>query len=420
MTGEAPRLDQRTRYDHRVEDLDPVTFLDRDAPVLLNRHGELAARGAQAWELPPLAVDVDGECFTWVPQPGRLRIESGVCDGAIVAEMSGESFSDWVQDQISSMGLILGGLVTMRRGGLDDLLEWEPTLRALLDGRPAFEPGCIRFEDLDGAPLDLRRSFDLDDDPDEIAHFLAQAGFLHLRGVFEPDWMDEISRDMDAALPAYAPDDGNSWWARTASGESRPVRLQRFHEHSRATAELLRCERFRRIGDFGRAGYAPREWAAGANLIEALVKPLEVVEGISDLPWHKDCGLGRHSYDCCSMTVGISVTGADARSGELGVLAGSHRTSIPPSGVHPRVDLPRIPLPTGKGDVTVHLSCTAHMSRPPSERERRVMYTGFGLPRRPNDVAAASDKLSRIREGAPRAMGAESRDRLGRAGGFQL
>jgi hypothetical protein len=413
-------LDQRTRYDHRVEDLAPALFLERDAPVLLGRNGELAGRGAAAWELPPLALDVDGETFSFVPQKDGLRIESGIAKDAVVAVMGREAFADWVQDQLSSMGLILGGLVTMRRGGLDDLLEWEPTLRALLDGRPAFERGQVDFQDREGRPLDLRSGFSLDDDPDEIAHFLQEAGFLHLRGVFDPAWMDEISRDMDRALPHYAPDDGNSWWARTASGDQRPVRLQRFHEHSEATRSLLASERFRQIGSFGRAGYLPRDPAPGANLIEALVKPLEVVEGISDLPWHKDCGLGRHSYDCCSMTVGISVTGADEQSGELGVLAGSHRTSIPPSGVHPRVDLPRVPLPTQKGDVTVHLSCTAHMSRPPTARERRVMYTGFGLPRRSNDVAAPPDKISRIREAAPRAMGAESRGQLGRAAGFEL
>ena len=47
------------------------------------------------------------------------------------------------------------------------------------------------------------------------------------------------------------------------------------------------------------------------NIIEALVKPIGVVRGISDLPWHKDCSIGRHSYRCCGITVGVSVTGAD-------------------------------------------------------------------------------------------------------------
>ena len=55
------------------------------------------------------------------------------------------------------------------------------------------------------------------------------------------------------------------------------------------------------------------------------------------------------------------------------------------------MDLPRVDLPTETGDVTVHCSCTLHMARPPSERERMVVYTGFGLPPRPGERAPAPD-----------------------------
>jgi ectoine hydroxylase-related dioxygenase (phytanoyl-CoA dioxygenase family) len=131
------------------------------------------------------------------------------------------------------------------------------------------------------------------------------------------------------------------------------------------------------------------------------VKPLGVVQGISDVPWHKDCSLGSHSYRCCSLTVGISVTGADAGSGQLRVVAGSHRALVWPAFVRRGLDLPQVDLPTGTGDVTVHLSCTLHMSQPPEVRERRVLYTDFSLPtdegvRSPNEAV-----LRRIREGAP-------------------
>ena len=87
-----------------------------------------------------------------------------------------------------------------------------------------------------------------------------------------------------------------------------------------------------------------------------------------------------HSYRCCGLTCGISVTGADARSGQLRVVAGSHRALVQPAFVRSSSDLPIVDLPTETGDVTVHCSCTLHMSQPPVERERRVMYTGFGLP----------------------------------------
>ena len=118
------------------------------------------------------------------------------------------------------------------------------------------------------------------------------------------------------------------------------------------------------------------------------------------MPWHKDCSLGRHSYRCCSLTVGISVTGADEQSGQLRVVAGSHRALIQPAFVRRGLDLPQVDLPTNTGDVTVHLSCTLHMAQPPTERERQVLYTGFRLPS-DGRGGGGDRKLARIREGAP-------------------
>ena len=210
--------------------------------------------------------------------------------------------------------------------------------------------------------------------------------------------MARVSADMDAALGAYRPDDGRSWWARTSSGEDRAVRLQWFEEHSPTTASLLGDDRFLRIGRLTEDGLRP---PTSGNMIEALIKPIGVVQGISDLPWHKDCSLGRHSYECCGLTVGISVTGADAGSGQLAVVAGSHRALVQPAFVRRRWGLPVVELPTRTGDVTVHCSCTLHMSHPPVDRERRVMYTSFTLPPLAAEFAGGRvDAISRVREQA--------------------
>jgi hypothetical protein len=109
-----------------------------------------------------------------------------------------------------------------------------------------------------------------------------------------------------------------------------------------------------------------------------------------------------HSYRCCGLTTGISVTGADARSGQLRVVAGSHRALVQPAFVRSSSDLPIIDLPTETGDVTVHCSCTLHMSQPPIERERRVMYTGFGLPAKEagDGQQRAMAAIGAVREGA--------------------
>ena len=82
-------------------------------------------------------------------------------------------------------------------------------------------------------------------------------------------------------------------------------------------------------------------------------------------------------------------------------MAGSHRALIQPAFVRRGLDLPQIDLPTATGDVTIHLSCTLHMSQPPVTRERRVLYTDFRLPSRDGTRAPGEDKLKRIREGAP-------------------
>ena len=107
---------------------------------------------------------------------------------------------------------------------------------------------------------------------------------------------------------------------------------------------------------------------------------------------------------CCSLTVGVSVTGAGPTTGQLRVVAGSHRALVWPSLLDPAVTgLPVLPLATETGDVTIHLSCTLHMAEPPTERERRVMYTSFRLPSRdPAATDAARHALmAAARERAP-------------------
>jgi hypothetical protein len=208
--------------------------------------------------------------------------------------------------------------------------------------------------------------------------------------------MEQISRDMDAAFPLYEPDDGRSWWAETSSGEHRAVRLQQFQEHSATAAAILDDDRLLRVGRLTGDEYIPR------RTTEALEKPIGVVKGISDLIWHKDCSLGMHSYMCCGLTVGISVTGADADSGQLAVVPGTHRALVQPAFYRPLWGLPVRDLPTKTGDLTVHCSCTMHMSHPPKTSERRVLYTGFALAPRTGRGVPVQDSaaLREVREAA--------------------
>ena len=301
----------------------------------------------------------------------------------IVVALDREAFSDLVQDVASTFALQMTGRADIRRGSVDSFVAWEPVLRLLLDGRPVYEPGAITFRDREGSELDLLRSFTPQDTPEEMGHFLGETGFLHVEGLFTEAEMAGVSAELDAAIASAARDDGASWWARTDSGEWYPSRILGFNQKSPTLRALLHDERFSILGALTNDHYVQRDPDRGDSA-EGLLKKIGVVEGISDVSWHKDCAMGGHSRHCCGLTVGISVTGANGESGELGVVAGSHRANVGLLGIE-GLDLPRLPLPTRTGDITVHCSCTLHMSRQPVSKERRVVYTGFGLAPRSGD-----------------------------------
>ena len=394
-------LDLRSRTDSDVAEVDVIEFLEYQLPELAAAHAQLAIPGALELGVDPLTIDTVEGTWTLSITGDSVHIARG--DGGPAAvRLDAAELTDIIYDLQTPMTLLTAGTLNMERGNLGDFLDWWVVLRSLIDGVPVHTAGSLKFRDRQGEPLDLQSSFEVDDNPEDMAHFLAEAGYLHLTNVFTEEEMAQVSADIDAAAPLYGPEDGRSWWARTAAGDHRPVRLQWFHDHSPTTASLLADDRFLRIGQLTVDGYAAR---TEGNRIEALVKPIGVVEGISDLPWHKDCSLGRHSYQCCGLVVGISVTGADEDSGQLAVVAGSHRALVQPAFARESWGLPQIGLRTRTGDVTVHTSCTMHMSYAPVVRERRVMYTGFSLPPRTGDTARRGvDRLSRVREQAHRVV----------------
>lgn len=382
-------VDVRTRLHREVQDLDRDAVFEAVVPDAISVYGELAGRGVAYQQLPSLGLYVGGRGITLTESGGVLRIASGTASAGVVVELAADALSDLVQDVQSTMGLLMTSRARITAGNVNDWIGWEPALRALLDGRKVHESGDVDFVDLAGAPLDLTRTFTVDDEREEAAHFLEQAGFLHLRGVFESAVMAAIGADIDEWIGRATPDDGESWWAEDEAGNAQAVRVLFFHEKSAALRELVADERYQWIGDLTGDGHRHRGGGEG------LVKPLGIVRGLSDLPWHKDCGQGKHSYTCSGLTCGISVTGADRVSGALGVIPGSHRANTMATGRDPNLDLTPMMLETETGDVTVHCSDTLHRAHPPVERPRQVVYSSFGLPLLPGDEAVDDPRYSR-------------------------
>jgi hypothetical protein len=397
-------IDQRTRRRRDVREIPADEVFDALLPDSIERNGALAARGMAYKKLPTLAFDVDGRAVTLTDRNGTLALEEGHAAAGAVAVLGADALSDLVQDQKSAMGLAMNSMVRMSQGRLDSWIGWEPVLRALLDGRPVHELGAVTPQARDGSPLDLTQSFTLDDDHDDISHFLHEAGFLHIKQVFTADEMNAVDRDLDASLAEATPEDGASWWAGDSRGVEQAVRILWFHEKSSALRELLKDDRIQWLADLTGDNHDGSKIGA-----EGLIKPLDIRTGLSDLPWHKDCGQGGHSYVCSGMTVGISVTGADRQSGALGVVPGSHRANVQSAGRDESLDLEPMMLETRIGDLTVHCSDTLHKSHHPRDRPRKVVYTGFGLPPLPGDVAP---KVPKAEQRAARARLTNVRDRI--------
>lgn len=386
-------IDQRIRPDGDAS-LNGTSVLDTQLQQIADQRPDLCERAKQL-RLRPLVIEIEDRAWTlWRDETLHVAV-GDLGQDAMRLRTTGPEWDALVRDEVTPIGWMTANTLDLSGGRIGHLLDWWLLLRSLLDDRPVHNPGDMAID------ISAIRSFSLCDPMTQMRDYLAEFGYLHIEGVFGQEEMDALSRDMNASESSYVDGDGNSWWATVTDGTRRLVRMQDFDHRSDLAARILNGDRLVQIAAI--PGLSHENLPDRPNRIEALVKPVGVVGGISDVPWHKDCSLGRHTTSCCSLTVGISVSGAGPDSGQLRVIPGSHRAHIWPALLDvDSLGLPNLALPTRTGDVTVHLSCTLHMAQPPTQRERRVMYTSFELPALDAEAARQSRAaVWRRREGAP-------------------
>ena len=389
-------LDRRTHHDDDIEQLTPGEFFTDRFPAFAAANGHLLAAAVDQLGTRPLSLEVDDITWTMVVDGGTVRAVRGPVDDALVVTMTAAEFSDWCQNQRTLASYGVARTLRSRGGNERDISIWDSLMLSLLYAWPTV--GEVDFVDRHGAPLDLDRCFTPDDDPADVAHFVREAGFLHLRGWAEPELMPQISADMDRLLPDYVEGDGKSWWAELRDGRRVCVRLQEFVEHSPATVAMLTSDRWDLLRRTVAAGDQLVQSPVEGRCIEALIKPVGVVAGPSDLSFHRDCHLGRHAYSCSGTVIGVSLTASHPGNGQLRIIPGSHRIAIPVEVAKTEPFLAVHALATEPGDLTMHLSCTLHEATAPISEERRVMYTGFGLADRAGGRPPVNRQLAELRE----------------------
>jgi hypothetical protein len=382
-----PSVDTRTRLVADSAPVDPAAFWETTWPSAIERNGARAGADADRLGLAPLAIAVEDD--VWTLRRGERSVEVVPGDaGSLRVALDRDAFADLVTERRTALGLVVGARVDGDGASNATFFEWDAVLRSVLDGRGVYREGDVTLRALDGSPLELDQRFRLGEGPEEAAHFLAEAGFLLLQGVFTDDEIDAVDADLVRAISDADPSDGRAWWATTDTGERYPCRILDFAERSETLRALFGDPRYLAIGELLGDGHYPGD-PFGEHFTdvtaEGLVKKVGSVDGLVCLPWHKDCSRGGHSMFCSGLTVGICLTPVDEAHGGLDVMAGSHRANIASLQVDRGLDLPAVSLRADRGDLTVHMSCALHRSTHPTSLERRVAYTGFALPPRPGD-----------------------------------
>jgi ectoine hydroxylase-related dioxygenase (phytanoyl-CoA dioxygenase family) len=115
--------------------------------------------------------------------------------------------------------------------------------------------------------------------------------------------------------------------------------------------------------------------------IGVLLKPPGKLRGLSNIPWHTDCGLGGHLVLCPSVAVGVQLTAATPETGCFEAIAGTHGASCPVPRPEDAERWPHLLVPTEPGDVTVHIADLMHASpRPTGQGGRRTIYVTYHPP----------------------------------------
>jgi hypothetical protein len=349
-------------------------------PDLCARNGHLVGDDIAGVE--PVAFATSDAAFTYRPAVGGVEIVAGADGAATIVELAPEDFSDFVNEIHSASGLAMAAKLHFVRGGLAGLHRWEPTLRGLYHGRPIWTAGAAAtLVDASGEGLDLTRTFRLEDADAELRAFLETAGFLHLRSVYTPEEVAALGAEVERARAALTPGTGDVWWSTTRAGEQVPTRINYLGRWSDAIRRHCDEPRLQRLGRL--LGEHFRVCDDRLDGPMAFIKNSHVVQGLGDLQWHQDDGLGGHPVMCPLMQVGIQLDRADAENGQLWVLAGSHRYSKHPMAWGEEDGQPVVRIETEPGDVTVHYGDIFHTTPPPTgERAgRRVLYYKFAEPK---------------------------------------
>ena len=366
-----------------IEDL---SFADYHREALATELARRTSRLPEAYArtLRPFAIreHESGVACTYVPDAtrGTIEVEAGEANAETVVELPRASFAQLTKDLESSAGLVYGDRVTPVRGDLMDLLQWEPAFRWMFRDRPVYDPDAVDLRDAQGRVLDPTKSFTLDDDPEEMAEFMRVVGYLWVRNVLSEDEVAELREESERRRAAAVEGDQESWWGKNEAGDAVLCRVLRPGKEPKMRS-LHGDPRLEKIASLTDVPMEHKQGPEDKDGLALLWKQPGVVEGLGDLPWHRDCGMGGHASMCPTAVLSVFLGPNTPEAGQIRFLPGSWQASFPfaegtdegaPHGVAPLAQ---------PGDVTFHYGDGLHVAPPPTGTEgpfRSCVIMGYG------------------------------------------
>lgn len=346
------------------DDIDFEAFHTAELPArLATGNGQLAAQDVATVGAIALRLAESGNAYTYVPRGDGIEIVAGSEQARTVVEIDQAAWNGLATDAETAPGLLYSDRAACTGGSALRFVRWEPALRAMYHGRPILDPTGFQLTDDVGTVLDPRRSFELADDRAEMAAFLDAAGYLLVRRVFDEAEIAGLLAATERLRRAAAPGDGRSWWGRDRAGEEVLSRVTHAAVEDDLRA-LYQDERMTALMMLSRFDLTPRA-AQAPEGVQVLWKLPDVVEGLSDIPWHRDCGMGGHATMCPLLIATVCVAGGGPDAGQLRMLPGSWRYSYPFIDPGDAAAPEGVSLDVEPGDVTLHYSDTMHASCAP-------------------------------------------------------
>ena len=349
-----------------IETVPDFESFHRDTLPARLRDPDIAAIARAALALGSIGFRMagSGACYSYYPHDSHIELRADGHADTLV-EMEEEQWRGIAQDLETAPALIYGDrLGEGCRGDLGNFMQWEPMLRSLYTGLPLFP--ADRAPDLTdscGRALDPGQSFDLVSDSQQaMREYLDVMGYVLLRQVFDNGGIERLRTAGDSLRAAAEPHDQASWWGKDAQGNDICTRVLNGGSHPDLHA-LASDARILAMQALMPPGLKPENPEA-TDAITVLFKTPAMVEGLSDLPWHRDCGMGGHAVMCPVINLSIYLADATAESGELRFLPGSHRYACPT----PAADA-GISVPAKAGDVSLHYGDVMHGAPPPTSNE---------------------------------------------------